>query len=260
MNATRLHQDSATKYASPADYVSLALKVLSEISSEVRGDVDSGKIVELFCSALTKDASVHRHQIVSYLHDQGLTNIDIIDGIIPAAARRIGEKWVTDELTFAEVTCGAARMQEMLRYLGVHEASSLCEGSHCPKILLIVPKGEQHTMGVFVAADQFRRQGMTVEVAIGQDANDLKRTMSSQQFSMFGVSAASKELINPVKTIVDILKEYDETIPVVLGGNILRIDADAQTKTNVDIATSNPSEVAKLCTLQKSSGDLAGYQ
>lgn len=260
MNATRLHQFSATKRSSSPDYVSLALKVLSEISSEVGGDVDEGGVVEIFCTALTKDSSVHRHQIVSHLHEMGLTNTDIIDEVIPAAARRIGEQWVSDELTFAEVTCSAARMQEMSRFLGTHEPRSLLELHPASKILLIVPKDEQHTMGVFVAADQFRRQGLTVEIAIGQDESDLKQTISDQPFAIFGISAASNGLIDPIRSIVDILKDFDETIPVALGGNILRIDADAKAKTNVDIATSSPFDVARLCTAPMLSGELASFK
>ena len=38
------------------------------------------------------------------------------------------------------------------------------------RILLVIPPGEDHTLGAFIAASQFRRYGLWVHLAIGQSA------------------------------------------------------------------------------------------
>ena len=260
MNATQFRYAGKANSFASSNFAPLALKVLSTLADEAARCVDHDRIINVFCNALTKDTSMHRHQIVSYLQNLGLTNSDIVDKIIPAAARYIGERWVDDELTFAEVSCGAARMQELSRYLGDRTPDRLGADPSLTRMLLIIPRREQHTMGAFVAADQFRRLGMIVEIAIDQAENDLKKTIRTENFSLFGVSAASRRQIKPIKNIVDILKEYDETIPVALGGNILRIEESVQAKTNVDIALSSPSEIIALCGLPTPTGDLVGRQ
>lgn len=258
MDATQSRHESTSEHAAPSNFAPLALKVLSRIANDAASDVNHDSVIDVFCNALTKNTSHHRHQIVFDLQKLGLSNVDIVDRIIPAAARRIGERWVDDELTFAEVTCSAARMQEMSKHLGSRGRDWFGGDASKPRMLLIIPKNEQHTMGAFVAADQFHRLGLTVELALNQGAEDLKRTIKHGNFSLFGISAASRQLIKPVKNIVDILKEFDKTIPVVLGGNILRIDENVQAKTNVDIASPNPSEIVDLCGLPMPSSDVAG--
>lgn len=233
----------------PSNYVQLALRALSEMSRQDPAGFDRSQLLSAFCHAFTLEDSEHRTQVLSYLRRAGLTDEDIIDRIIPTAARRIGEQWVSDELTFAEVTIGAARMQELARMLGGR-------GSAVPttiplgfNALLIIPKEEQHTMGAFVAADQLRRRGMWVHMAIGQDASELHRTVSNDHFSMVGISAASRGSLKSVKSIVQILRDCDDSIPIVLGGNILNIVKDVKPESGVDHVTSDPTEAIEVCGL-----------
>lgn len=234
---------------SPTNYLQLAMRALSELADSGHADLNQSQLLDAFCHAFTMEDSTHRDQIMAFLRKAGLTDEEIIDRIIPTAARRIGEQWVKDELSFAEVTKSAARMQELSRFLGGHESivpSTIPLGFN---ILLVIPKEEQHTIGAFVAADQFRRQGLWVHMAIGQDAFELNRTVSNNHFSMIGVSAAGRRSLKSVKTIVDIIKERNNSIPIVLGGNILNTVEDLEIKTNADFLTTNPREAATFCAL-----------
>jgi len=246
----KLDQDSIS-HEDPdnPNYLQLALRALSELANDESQELDNTQLLNAFCHAFTMDDSTHRDEILSYLRKAGLTDDDIIDKIIPTAARKIGEQWVRDELTFAQVTISASRMQELSRFLGGRNErvpSTIPLGFNA---LLIIPKEEQHTMGAFVAADQFRRQGLWVHMAIGQDAKELERTVTHNHFSMIGISAAARRSLKSVKTIVDILKDKDTSIPVILGGNIINIVDDIQSKTNVDLVSSSPREAVTFCGL-----------
>jgi methanogenic corrinoid protein MtbC1 len=249
---------SAKDGTSSGHYLQLALRALGELADNETVELDQGQLLEAFCHAFTMEDSTQRDRIISYLGKAGLTDEEILDRIIPSAARRIGEKWLQDELTFAQVTISAARMQELSRFLGGRGASVPSTIPLGFNMLLIIPVEEQHTMGAFVAADQFRREGVWVHLAIGQNAKELDRTVSNHHFSMIGISAASRRSLKSVKTIVDILKTRESSIPIVLGGNILNTVEDVQFKSKVDFITSKPQDALKLCGLPSPTPVLSG--
>ena len=45
----------------------------------------------------------------------GISSADIAEDYVPLAARKLGEAWVDDTLSFSQVTIGAARLQEIVR-------------------------------------------------------------------------------------------------------------------------------------------------
>ena len=209
----------ASRGLEPKNYLHLALRALSELADNETAALDNTQLLNAFCHAFTMDNASHREEIISYLRRTGLTDNDIIDKIIPTAARRIGEQWVQDELTFSQVTISASRMQELSRFLGGRNTRATTTVPLGFNTLVIIPQNEQHTMGAFVAADQFRRQGLWVHMAIGQDTADLESTVAQNHFSMIGISAASRRSLSSVKTIVQALKQTVPTVPIVLGGN-----------------------------------------
>ncbi len=233
----------------PKNYIQLALRALSEIAESDAHELDNAQFLEAFCQAFTMDDSTHRDEMLSYLRRANFSDDDIIDTIIPTAARRIGEKWVRDELTFAQVTISASRMQELARYLGGQRERAPTTIPLGFNALLIIPQQEQHTMGAFVAADQFRRQGLWVHLAIGQDAKEIRHTVASNSFSMIGISAAARRSLKSVKTIVEVLKVEDNCPPIVLGGNIMNIVDDVKDQTGVDLVTSSAREAVEFCGL-----------
>jgi len=242
--------------ASPTNFQQLALRALNELASNDVVQLDQSRLLDAFCMAFTTQKQEHRQQVISYMRKMGIENDEIIDKIIPKAARRIGEQWVKDELSFAEVTIGAARMQDLARELGGSNEKVPTTIPLGFSILLIIPKEEQHTMGAFVAADQFRRLGLWVHLAIAQDPKELERTVSSNHFTMIGVSAASRRSLQAVSKIIDVLKEKDPSIPLILGGNIVNLVENIETKTRADLVTSNPRRAISFCGLPSHSGML----
>ena len=249
MDVTRKLGPGPGQGPNSSNYVELALRALAEFSTKDPQTFDNAQLIGAFCHAFTLEDARHRVEVLGHLRQAGLSDEEIVDRIIPAAARRIGEQWVRDELSFVEVTIGASRMQELARALGGRSATVPTTIPLGFNALLIVPKEEQHTMGAFVAADQLRRKGLWVHMAIGQDASELDRTVTNDHFSMIGISAASRSSLKSVKTIVQILKERETSIPVVLGGNILNVVDDVKFRTGVDFVTSEVEKAIEVCGL-----------
>lgn len=232
--------------AATGNYLKLAVRALSELSDREQSGIDHSQFMETFCQAFCAEDAAYRDRVLAHMRKSGITDEEIIDRIIPSAARWIGEKWVRDEMNFAQVTIGAARMQELSRVLGSQRSKGFGKMHFGLTVLLIIPREEQHSMGAFVAAEQFRRDGLWVHMAIGQNTAALERTIASDQFSMIGISAGSRKSVEPVKNIVDVIKQRNSTTPVVLGGNVLNLVDNPEQETGADYATSYPAEAMKL--------------
>lgn len=227
----------------------LALRALSELADEERTFQSEVELLSAFCDAFAVDDRNKLDEMLKQLRSNGVSDDDVIDKLIPSAARRIGEQWVRDELTFAQVTMSAARMQELARFLGGRRETVPNTIPLGFNALLVIPKEEQHTMGAFVAADQFRRLGLWVHLAIGQEPDQLRRTVTENHFSMVGISAAARRSLPAVASSIDVLKEANNDLPVILGGNIINIVENISEATKADLVTSNPREAVSFCGL-----------
>ena len=113
------------------------------------------------------------------------------------AAMRLGEGWVNDTFSFAEVSIGAARLQEAIRALGRNKPSVPATIPLGHRILIVIPQEEEHTLGAFIAASQFRRYGVWVHMAIGQNPEEVAQTVRCQGFDMLGISGSGRRSLAP---------------------------------------------------------------
>lgn len=166
----------------------------------------------------------------------------LADGYIPEIARRMGQAWEDDRLTFAEVTMALARLQAILREIGsgwAADASGLVGAQAA--VLLIVPEGEQHTLGALVMTGQLRRQGVSVCLRIGPKESDLRAMFARRQFDGAMLSLASEDRLEACKQLVQLLRDLSRNrIRIALGGNVVNHDAGALARrTGVDVVTND---------------------
>lgn len=192
--------------------------------------------VDELCAALIVDDSRERHRVLSRFRAFGMTGEEMFDTLIPAAARRLGELWVDDAVSFADVTLGVARLEESARSIEPTEPGDAPEQpTERPSILLGVPAAEDHTLGAFIAADRFRKAGFLVQLLIGAEDDDLLRAAESRPHAMIGLSIGSRRLLDPVsETIARLRDSVPKEIPVYLGGPIAKIEPQAAEITNAD--------------------------
>jgi len=82
--------------------------------------------------------------------------------LIPQTARKLGELWEQDICTFSEVTIGLWRLQHIL--YGLSREFQIKNSSPIENLnaLLIPAPKSQHTIGLFIVAEFFRRAGWRV--------------------------------------------------------------------------------------------------
>ncbi|MFU8836189.1 MAG: hypothetical protein ACNA7F_13075 [Roseovarius sp.] len=149
--------------------------------------------VDRFCEALMSEAETSHHSVISALMAGGVSSQRFYQDYVPAAAHRLGEMWIADRASFIEVTLAASRLQALFRSGGEKREGNRLDRS-IPlgqSVLLVIPAFEQHSLGAFVAADNFRRNGVWVRLCIGLDDRELAEVLRANRFSMVALSLAA---------------------------------------------------------------------
>ncbi len=244
-----------------------AIRLLAVQGSE-RPDPLQARL-DYLCAAFLSEEEEMRHAAIQKLRQDGVSIPDIVDHVIPEIARVYGQWWADDELSFAEVSIGSARLQECVRSLvardisgslvGLTAAQSKARTRSLPPVLLIIPRSEDHTLGTFVAADQFRRFGYDVDIAIDSNIGQLTRKLWTRRYVLVGITIGGRRTLASTKELVEKIKAtVTRVTPVVVGGSFVSFDKnlkqstgadhvavsvkDALTKCGLDIAGADPSE------------------
>lgn len=122
---------------------------------------------------------------------QGQSLQDIyLQGITPCA-RLLGEWWCEDRLDFAMTTIASSHLQQLLNDFSAEfqrEEPQPCNGW---SLLLLSEPGAQHSMGLFMLSEFFKRAGWQVTVGVPQDEKEFKRLFQSEWFDAVGISVST---------------------------------------------------------------------
>ncbi len=105
----------------------------------------------------------------------------------PAAAR-LGELWDDDACDFLQVTDALGRIHRVLHLLEPVWLSPAPGANRAGRALLACPAGEQHTLGLFLVADFFARDGWDVLVGPPLDRVGLLDAVHEQHIDVVGFS------------------------------------------------------------------------
>lgn len=170
------------------------------------------------------------------------------DLYIPEVARRLGAQWEEDCVSFAEVSMGVARLQGILREIGARWVADQGEVRDNRTLLLILPAGEQHTLGAMVLSGRLRRLGISVCLRIAPTHQDLARIVRERSFDAAMISLATLERLEGCRSLVKTLKDWSNgTLKVAVGGAVVGEDLRAGVDLGADCVT-NDLDVA-LATL-----------
>jgi methanogenic corrinoid protein MtbC1 len=256
MSGTQNKTSNIHRLKSDSTFDKVAAHALSEVASRVlalKQTPDAWAIDMLFDAATGSDP-LACSRVAHELIDKGISAERICDVFIPSIARRMGDDWCTDEMSFSNVTIGSARLQFLLREIGPGhtDKGNWADDATNESVLLLLAKDVDHTLGVSVLANQLRRRGYSVKLSIGEDAETLMQTLTSGTFAAIFLSACRTDDLDGLKQLVDNIKmTLKKPAPIILGGYIVEEKRDALTVTGVDKVTSKLDEALEFCSLNR---------
>lgn len=160
-------------------------------------------------------------QYVADLLTQGAPLEDLFLYLLAPAARHMGELWRIDHLSFVDVQLGLCRLHQLVcecESIG-YWSENVRRSNH--SILLTCVPGEDHTFGIAMVADFFRRYGWQVSNLSGLDKSLLFSKLASTHFNAIGFSLHNDMSYGVLKALIDEvrLKSVSENLIILVGGD-----------------------------------------
>lgn len=191
--------------------------------AELRPSPDD--VVELARLSLGQDAEAPP-AFVRLLRARGMRLETVFLELLAPAARHLGVMWETDQCSFSEVTIGLWRLQQVM-----HELSPEFERDAAParsqrRAILVPVPGSQHTLGLFMVAEFFRREGWDVWGDATLSAAEIVHAAHAQWFDLLGLSIGSETHERALASVIlDARKKSrNPSLVVIVGGPIVTAD------------------------------------
>jgi MerR family transcriptional regulator, light-induced transcriptional regulator len=151
----------------------------------------------------------------------GITLESVFLDILAPTARRLGEAWDEDTLSFAEVTIGLGRLQELLRELSPIFENHREPASASRRILVIQAPGEHHTLGLAMIESFFRRAGWDVVNGASLPKEEVLSIVRTQWVDVIGYSKSCDTLLEALASDITSLRRAscNKNITVMVGGS-----------------------------------------
>jgi methanogenic corrinoid protein MtbC1 len=159
---------------------------------------------------------------VDVLRARGATMESLCLDLLAPTAKHLGDLWVADIRTFADVTIGLCRLQQILHHLSIAFEHQVQPAESGRRILLAPAAGEQHTFGVLMLGEFFRRSGWDVWTHSAVHDAGLLDAVRSAWFDVVGISVSSDARLDMVRDTLTSVRRSSRnpSIGVMVGGRV----------------------------------------
>lgn len=180
---------------------------------------DEGEIAELADLVVERDLPV-AESFVETIRLRGVAVESLYLDLLAPAARRLGRLWEEDRRSFSEVTIGLWRLHQLLHGLSLLFQADALPPSPARRILLVPAPGEQHSFGLAMAAEFFRRAGWLVSGGPSIPLEEIETLVHREWFAIVGISASSNAKLDTVATTIHALRRVsrNRALGVLVGG------------------------------------------
>jgi methanogenic corrinoid protein MtbC1 len=159
---------------------------------------------------------------IEALHARGAAAETLYLDLLAPAARHLGVLWEADVCSFMQVTLGLWRLQQVLCELS--PAFQLEDDFRAldRRALLIPLPGEQHTFGLAMVSEFFRRAGWDVWSGPLASSGDLAKVVGREWFAVVGLSVSSTAMLDRLAAAIRVIRRTsrNQAIGVMVGGPI----------------------------------------
>ena len=195
------------------------------------------KEVDAFVALVLENDADVVCEYIEQLRDGGEPLPAVYLNLLAPAARRLGELWESDECSFAMVTLGISRMHQVLLRFSPFFCANCSESPDDAKSVLIIPApGEQHTFGLMMLVEFFRREGWRVWSGSPMNDEELFGLLESDRFDVVGLSVATERRLGSLPDLLRSVRERskNKNIKVIVGGRLFSEQPELARKVGAD--------------------------
>ncbi len=165
---------------------------------------------------------------IDALRADGVSLETIYLDVLTPAARRLGEWWDADLCDFTQVTIGLWRLQQLMYELSPAFQDDAQRGVQLHRAMLVPVPGSQHTLGLLMVAEFFRRAGWGVWGDPAAAEAELVEAAQTSWFDVVGFSVGAVSQLSNLKSAITAIRRasLNPKIVVMVGGPVF-IDTPA---------------------------------
>jgi len=217
----------------PSDSVeTLAQDVISRLAKRAQPTVQNTVLAQDLADALVSADDTAGMRLATRALSAGTDIEELLVTYLAGAARILGARWAEDTLTSSQITIAAARMYAIMRGVGATLMPAQTSGDR-HAVFATVP-GEQHTLGITMAAELFRRDGWLIDLKVGRDHDALLAELAETDFSVLGLSACTPEILPELIRLVAAVRIEHPHVRIVVSGHLAEVEPQLSHLTDAD--------------------------
>jgi methanogenic corrinoid protein MtbC1 len=197
-----------------------------------------------FVALITRDGPQKTEQYITELLNLGMGIDLIVLELIPRIARKLGNQWASDSLSFAEVTIATGRLQKLIYSLDHLYQETRTSPTTTHSILVTAAPGSHHTLGPLILSNYFTWAGWSVLSESAPSERFIETTVTSKSLTAIAVSIADYDQLDRLPKLIQSIrsKSLNPAIIVLTGGSLYNADAMSFGHIKADIKSSTPEE------------------
>ncbi len=184
---------------------------------------------------------------IETMRSSGISVETIYTDLLAPVARYLGKLWEEDLCDFTEVTLGLGRLHQVLRELSpaFSQSNSAANGR---RALLLPAPGEQHTFGLVMVSEFFRRAGWDVGGGPWEAGADPVTMVRSEWFDVVGFSLGDVTRLDALAECIKQIRTsaLNSSISVMVGGPLFLAHPEYVSYVNADAASTDGAQAPKL--------------
>lgn len=188
---------------------------------------------EIVLTRETEDAAAW----LSALVDSGVDVQTVFLDLLAPCARRLGEYWEMDRCSFTEVTVGLGRLQRLLHQFGASGGRWPNPGVRTPTALFVSARDEQHSFGVLMVDEIFRRHGWRTVCEPSAGMDTMRQLVGSQWFDVIGVSVSCEAHVEAASRLIGLARgsAANPGALIMVGGGVFKDRTDLTSLAGADV-------------------------
>ena len=191
----------------------------AEPSTPAAGGIAASEVVGFAHLVLAEELAVLRQNAEGFVA-RGVDVDGLYFDLFSPTAKLLGTMWEEDLCTFNDVTVGLCRLQQL-----VYEFSDRIRpdntGAGRTALFALTP-GDQHSFGLSLVVEFFRRAGWRTVCVPDASAEDLVDMVKAESFDLIGFSMSDEKWLKPLPGVIASLRtaSRNQMVRVIVGGRV----------------------------------------
>ena len=225
-----------------AALTALAQEVVSRVANNMRPTLPCQIVpafdqVDSLCEALLSPDPLAAIALIEQAQRTGASYDALCQAYLAEASRRFGEWWTEDRVSFYQVTLAAGRIYAILRILRLQRPVTIPDMRR--SAIFASSPGDNHTLGITIAADMARDRGWDIELFTGWSHDELVHELEGRDTPLIGLSAGTRRSLAGLMKLIVALRLSNPRSLIMICGQIAALGLQLDGITGADAAATD---------------------